>query len=148
MAGTINKKTLLLCVLAFSLCAMASGVAFTAKVPAEGSVVKLESRADLEAELKENPSFVIQLTLEGCAYCEALNYEEYTYLKTHDVTIYEYEVPKDLKEVERAFLKERFGSFETYPAVYYVVGGATGDPLAMGADAGGFAEAMEAIGQR
>lgn len=108
-----------------------------------GEVVKVNSINELIEMVKRDEEYTIQLTLEGCIYCEALDFAEHDYLLNHNITLYEYEVPAERREEERDFLENIFGEPLSFPSIYRTKDGRVFQKLEMGSDTAGFESAMD-----
>lgn len=70
--------------------------------------------------MESNQACWIQLTKEGCIYCEALRTVEDRFLSDHDMTLFEYEASSAPTDKERAYFDDRFPPFRYFPALFYV----------------------------
>lgn len=84
----------------------------------------INSLEDLHDLVNAKEGHLIQISLKGCPYCEALNKVEDSITTEKQFSIiYEYTVIGEETPEEKAFFNRTFAEFKYYPSVFYVQNG-------------------------
>lgn len=94
-----------------------------------GTRLSLSTIEALDERMESNQAFWIQLTKEGCIYCEALRTVEDQFLSDHNMTLFEYEASSAPTDKERTYFDDRFPPFRYFPALFYVENGEVIDAM-------------------
>lgn len=89
--------------------------------------ISLSSVSELRDKLEDKDTFVLQLSLEGCEYCDHLsNVEEKLRIATRR-PIYSLHISSKQKDEGRSDLVKLIDGFEFYPSIFYIRDGEVED---------------------
>lgn len=89
--------------------------------------VTLSSVSELKDKLKDKDTFVLQLSLDGCEYCEHLSGIEKEMRIPFRTTIYSLDISSKQKNERRSELAELIDGFEFYPSIFFICDGEVRD---------------------
>lgn len=109
----------------------------------KGRIVEINSLEEINEIVQGQSSCVLQISLEGCPYCNALDYAMQDLLARYPIILYRYEVPIEREGYEREALLALFEDFPWFPSIQYVSNEGATERMELGEDLSGLEDGIK-----
>lgn len=109
---------------------------------ATGRVIDISSLEEVDEIVRGQSSCVLQISLEGCPYCKALDFAMQDILTEYPIVIYRYEVPIEREAYERTALLRLFEDFPWFPSIQFISNEGATERMKLGEDLSGLEEGI------